>query len=63
MRIELKEITVKELSKGYQDNAEDGVVGMVVNLTFVHHISESLFTKTNSVMPLSILSQRIFLLM
>ncbi|MBN1175786.1 DUF262 domain-containing protein [Candidatus Woesearchaeota archaeon] len=27
MRIELKEITVKELSKGYQDNAEDGVVG------------------------------------
>tara|TARA_Y100001936_G_C16022965_1_gene640653 strand:+ start:282 stop:1364 length:1083 start_codon:yes stop_codon:yes gene_type:complete len=27
MKIELKEITVKELSKSYQDNAEEGVVG------------------------------------
>jgi len=27
MKIELKKITVKDLSKGYQDNAEDGVVG------------------------------------
>lgn len=27
MRIELKEITVKDLSNGYKDNAEDGVVG------------------------------------
>jgi len=27
MKIELKEITVGELSKGYQDNAEGGVVG------------------------------------
>ena len=27
MEIELKEITVKELSKSYQDNAEEGVVG------------------------------------
>lgn len=27
MKIELKEITVKELSNGYQDNAEAGVVG------------------------------------
>lgn len=27
MKIELKEITVRELSKGYQDNAEAGVVG------------------------------------
>ena len=27
MKIELKKITVGELSKGYQDNAEEGVVG------------------------------------
>ena len=27
MKIELKKITVNELAKGYQDNAEDGVVG------------------------------------
>lgn len=28
MKIELKEITVGELSEGYRDNAEDGVVGL-----------------------------------
>lgn len=27
MKIELKEITVRELTDGYQDNAENGVVG------------------------------------
>lgn len=27
MKIELKEITIRELSNGYRDNAEDGVVG------------------------------------
>jgi len=27
MKIELKEITVKQLAKGYKDNAEDGVIG------------------------------------
>lgn len=27
MKIELKEITVRELAKGYKDNAEDGVIG------------------------------------
>lgn len=27
MKISLKEITIKELSKDYQDNSEDGVVG------------------------------------
>ena len=27
MNIELKEITVRELTNGYQDNAENGVVG------------------------------------
>jgi len=27
MKIELKEITIRELSKGYEDNAEEGVVG------------------------------------
>ena len=27
MDIELKEITVRELTQGYQDNNEDGVVG------------------------------------
>ena len=27
MKIELKKITVKELSKGYVDNAEEGVLG------------------------------------
>jgi len=27
MKIELKEITVNELTTGYQDNEEDGVVG------------------------------------
>lgn len=27
MKIELKEITVKELTDGFQDNAENGVVG------------------------------------
>ena len=27
MKIELKQITVSELSNGYQDNAEEGVVG------------------------------------
>ena len=27
MKIELKEITVRELANGYQDNNENGVVG------------------------------------
>jgi len=27
MHIELKEITIRELANGYQDNAENGVVG------------------------------------
>ena len=27
MKIELKEITVRELTEGYQDNQENGVVG------------------------------------
>ena len=27
MKIELKEITVRQLADGYEDNAEDGVVG------------------------------------
>mgnify|MGYP000936415472 CR=1 FL=1 len=27
MNIELREITVRELTNGYQDNDEDGVVG------------------------------------
>ena len=27
MDIELKEITVRELTEGYQDNSEDGVIG------------------------------------
>ena len=27
MKIELKEITVRELAKGYEDNEENGVVG------------------------------------
>lgn len=27
MKIELKEITIRELTEGYQDNAEDGVIG------------------------------------
>ena len=31
MDIELKEITVRELTQGYQDNNEDGVVGLMVN--------------------------------
>ena len=27
MKIELKEITVRDLTEGYEDNNEDGVVG------------------------------------
>jgi hypothetical protein len=27
MKIELKEITISELAKGYQDNSEAGVIG------------------------------------
>ena len=27
MKIELKEITVRELTNGFKDNAEDGVIG------------------------------------
>ncbi len=27
MKIELKEITVRDLTKGYQDNEENGVIG------------------------------------
>lgn len=27
MNIELREITIRELANGYQDNAENGVVG------------------------------------
>jgi len=27
MKIELKEITIRELSNGYQDNEENGVIG------------------------------------
>jgi hypothetical protein len=29
MNIELKEITIQELSDGFEDNNEDGVVGLV----------------------------------
>ena len=27
MKIELKEVTVRDLTNGYQDNAENGVIG------------------------------------
>ena len=61
MKIELREITVKELSNGYQDSQDEGVSGFAVNLTFVHNTNENLFTNKKSGTQLSILLQRIFL--
>ena len=50
MKIELKEITVHDLSNGYKDNAEDGVVGFGGNLTFALHTKENLSIKINKEM-------------
>lgn len=32
MKIELKEITVRELANGYKDNQENGVIGLWIKL-------------------------------
>ena len=48
MKIELKKITVKELSKGYVDNAEEGVSGYGGKLDIRPPYNENLFTKINS---------------
>ena len=49
MKIELKEITVRELSLGFKDNAEDGVGGYRGNLDFHHLIKENLFIRINKI--------------
>ena len=36
MEIELKEITVRDLTNGYQDNEENGVVGYDGELDILH---------------------------
>jgi len=36
MEIELKEITVRDLTNGYQDNEENGVVGYDGKLDILH---------------------------
>lgn len=43
MNIELKEISVRELTNGYKDNNDDGVVVMVENLIFVRLTKENLY--------------------
>lgn len=49
MKIELKEISVRELVAGYQDHAENGVVGFGGKLDIRPAYSANLFTKKNSV--------------
>lgn len=44
MKIELKTITVRELTADYQDNAEGGVFGYGESLIYAPHISVSLST-------------------
>ena len=51
MKIELKKITVDELTKDYLDNDEQGVIGYGGKLDIAPHTSESLFTRTNNEMP------------
>ena len=43
MKIELKEITVRELAKGYQDKAEDGVVGLWWKIGYSPTLSEGIY--------------------
>jgi hypothetical protein len=50
VKIELKEITVRELTNGYKNNDEEGVVGYGDKLDIRHPTNGNLFTKTNSVM-------------
>ena len=49
MKIELREITIKNLSNGYQDNAEQGVVGYGGKLD-IRPISANSSTRTSSAM-------------
>ena len=52
MKIELKEITVRELTDSYEDNANGGVVGFGGKPSiFVRPINVSLYIKINSEMP------------
>ncbi|MFN8364529.1 MAG: hypothetical protein U0T78_04470 [Cloacibacterium normanense] len=50
MNIELKEITIQELSDGFEDNNEDGVVGFGGKLDIRRLINVNLFTKTSKEM-------------
>ena len=50
MKIDLKEIAVKDLFKGYQDNEESGVVAYNGKLDIRPPINESSFIKTNKEM-------------
>lgn len=63
MNIELKEITVRELSEGYQDNDENGVVGYSGKLDIRPPIKENSFIKINKEMLLLIQLLKTFLLM
>ena len=48
MNIELKEITVRELTEGYEDKAESGVIGLVGGLISDRRISGSSSTRISS---------------
>lgn len=50
MKIELKEITVRDLTNGYQDNEENGVSDLAESWIYVRPTRESLYTKINNVM-------------
>ena len=47
MKRELKEISVRELTNGYEDNQEMELLVMVANWTFAHPTNVNLFTKRN----------------
>lgn len=43
MNIELHEITIKDIAKGYQDNAEAGVIGYDGKLNIRPPLSERIY--------------------
>ena len=48
MEIKQTEITIRELTEGFSDNAEDGVVAYGGKLDVGHPTKENLFIKKNS---------------
>jgi hypothetical protein len=50
MNIELKEITIQELSMAFKTTTKMELLVLVASWTFVHLTNENLFTKTNKEM-------------